>query len=325
LQAAVLNIRSMAARSDGTATGHITESRESTSNGIEYDLYESAKTARSTCIVVHGITLQGERDHRLVNFSRALAGCSIRAAAIALPALKTCRFEERDTEAIVELALELHHSTGEKIGIIGFSMGAGIALTAATDPAVSHVIDPLLLFGSHYSLDEVWNSLLEHSVDQPRSEEEWDNYIWLRLVLAYRTMDSLELSEADKHELTELLHSYCFEPSLQKKREFYERALKGIDIDRSLALVAAEGVPPGVSPKGKLSAITGRVLILHDRSDGLISPEQSQRIMAELSCNQAGGPHELCVTPLLSHVTAGSARHFLDIFPILRIMGELFR
>lgn len=326
LQAAVLNLRNLTMRSERGLSTRLAESRERTSGGAEYDLYEPAATACSTFIVVHGVTLQGERDPRLVNFCRSLAQCRIRAAAIELPALKRCRFEQGDVDTIIDLASELSGVTGEKIGIIGFSLGAGLSLAAAANPKCSEIIDPLLLFGPYYSFGDIWHEFLENRGDRrPRTEEEWDNHIWIRLVLAYREIDSLNIGMEDREELVKLLECYCFEKSLQRKRRCYERTLLDLDVEGLVRKLEDEGSFERLSPKGKLAGVNGRVLVLHDENDGLIPPTQSRRIMEELSLHRNMGMQRLLITPVLSHVTARSAWRFLDLFRILSIMGEIFQ
>jgi pimeloyl-ACP methyl ester carboxylesterase len=325
VRAALLNIRTMKPRSGGEKGRRLAESRKTTAGGVEYDSYESGTDTGRVFILLHGVTLQGERDPRLINFSRALAESGIRAAVIALPALKQCRFDMGDVEAIIDLATELNSESGKKVGIIGFSLGGGLALRAAADPRISEFIDPLLLFGPYYSLPEVWGSIVEKSTSAPRDEKGLDDFIWLRLVMAYRVLDLLNLDDKDKQELIDLLESYCFKPPLERKRRFFERVLSELDINQMAVHAETTEDLEDLSPMGKLTGLNSRVLILHDKYDNLIPHGQSEKIIEELrSCNP-DGTQKLLVTPLLVHVTAGSLWRIFDVFRILAIMGEIFR
>ena len=325
LKAFVLNFRNLSTRPDGKKSNRFSESRRSTGSGVEYDLYEPAAAIRGPFVVVQGLALQGERDPRLVNFSRALAESGIPAAVVALPELKACRFDEADVGAIIDLVTELSSASGQKIGIVGFSLGAGLALVAAADERISDIVDPVLLFGPYYSLLDLRNLILEQANFRPRNNEQWDDYIWIRMVLAYRSIDSLELEDDDKRELAELLANFCHEPSLQLKMQFYERVLRDIDIEPLCHQFIEDRAIAELSPSDRLSSVTGRVLILHDQYDNLIPPGQSEKIMAELRSRREGTTQKLLVTPILSHVMLRSVWKFFDVFRIMDIMGEIFR
>jgi pimeloyl-ACP methyl ester carboxylesterase len=325
LKALVLNIRNLSTRPNGKESTRFSESRRSTGSGVEYDLYQPAVAIRSPFVVLQGLTLQGERDPRLTNFSRALAESGIPAAAVALPELKACRFDKADVDTIIDLVTELSSASGQKIGMIGFSFGAGLALVAAADERISGIVDPLLLFGPYYSLLDLRDMILEQTNVHPRNDEQWDDYIWIRMVLAYRAIDSLELEDNDRRELVELLTNFCHEPSLRHKMQFYRRVLKDMDIEPLCFQFVENKVIAELSPRDKLASVTGRVLILHDEYDNLIPPGQSEKIMEELRSRREGATQRLLVTPILSHVMLRSVWKFFDVFRIMDIMGEIFR
>ena len=70
--------------------------------------------------------------------------------------------------------------------------------------------------------------------------------------------------------------------------------------------------------------LSSRVLILHDSTDRLISPDHSQRILAELRRHGRPDASKLLITPLISHVSLGSVWRILDIFRVLRLVGGIF-
>jgi pimeloyl-ACP methyl ester carboxylesterase len=324
LRAGILLARNTRPRPPGERNPRVLESRRSTA-GVDYDLYEPRSHPTRTFVMVYGLTLKGERDPRLVNFSRCFAQSGLRVAVPDLAGLKSYRFDERDLAAIEALVSKLHSQYGGTIGITAFSLGAGLALTAASKPSLSGIVDPLLLFGPYYSLDDLLHTLVGNFNRTPASDDEWDDYIWIRLVLAYRSMDRLHLNHDEREELIALLGDYCLEPSLRRKRSFCDRLLRGrqgIDI---ASLIPEGRALERLSPLGKLETITSRVLILHDTHDRLIPPGHSGRICEALRSRDGGHAPRLLVTPLLSHVTARSAWRILDVFRILWIIGEIFR
>src|SRR4030042_1519894 len=112
MRAGVFLVRNMTGRPPASGDRRLREARLRTGTGTEYDLYEPLRTAIRTVIAVSGLTLKGERDHRLVNFCRALAGSGVRVAAPALPGLKAYRFDESDLDILVALSRGLHKQEG---------------------------------------------------------------------------------------------------------------------------------------------------------------------------------------------------------------------
>lgn len=325
LKAGLFLIRILTERKPASQNQRLTESRKKTRSGVEYDLYEPAKPAGKTCILVPGLTLEGERDTRLVNFARALAETGVRGAAIALPGLKSCRFIEQDVRDISATAKHLHEKYGGAIGIAAFSFGAGLSLAAAAEPETAAIINPLLLFGPYYYLSELRQSMRAFADATPASDEEWDDFIWLKLILAYPVMADLALDEDEKAELRELLGGYCHETSLERKREFYERVLKKLDPEILARAHSDEDAMKRLSPEGRMAQVSADVFILHDAFDRLIPPEHSSRIMEEAARSSRRGTQRLLVTPLLSHVNARYAMRVFDLFAIIGMMSELFR
>jgi len=320
-----LFIRNLASLPPGGEGKRFTEKRLVTGQGTEYDLYQPTRPARSTVIVVQGLIIQGERDQRVMNFSRALAGLGVRAAAIHLPALSAVRFAASDLEAIADLAQSLYAEDPRPIGVAAFSFGAGLALAAAADPKAAGRIDPLLLFGPYYSLAGLEETLEKNFGHAPATDQEWDDFIWLKMLIAFRDRERLGFSDAEKIELDDLLGRFCLEPALAPKRRFYEAVIQPREpLTWSLDQLE-QPVLARLSPRGRLDAVSGRVLLLHDPNDLYVPPEHSRQIFAELGGPENRRGHRLLITPLISHVFPHFSWKLLDVFPLLRMAGELFR
>jgi pimeloyl-ACP methyl ester carboxylesterase len=325
LQAARLLLRNMSQVPSGVSNPRFNESTQKTNAGTRYDLYTPEGHIIRTVIIISGLTILGEKDPRVINFARALTEFGIRVAAIALPGLKSYRFEEGDIGAIIDLATILNDKYGQKIGIVAFSIGGTLALTAVIDPSLSAIVDPLILFSPGYSLSEIWDRLKAKLEGTPTNDEDWDNYYWLRLIMAFRTMDSSDFNRFEREELIRMLRIWCFEPTLDEKKEFYERTLKGREAENIENQESETEQLNKISPAGKLHDIDAGVFILHDQYDGLIPPEDSERLFGELSERGQGNIQKICVTPLLSHVTARTTWRVHDLFRIFSIVGEIFR
>ena len=206
--------------------------------------------------------------------------------------------------------------------MVAFSVGGSLALSAAADPAIADKIDPLILFGPAYDIAEIQKQVIERFKTPPRTDLDWDDLVWFEMITVYPQPEAFGLSAKERGELNELLAGYC-NKSVAKKKDFYNRVLKGRDIKPDLS--GNEASLRKVSPAGKLAGVTSRVFIIHDPADTMVAPEQSEKIMAELNSKRPAGRQELLVTPLVSHVNAHASWRVLDFFQICGMMGELYR
>jgi len=302
------------------------EFSRTTKSGARYDLYEPDKNIRKTVVVVTGLTLLGARDPRVVNFCRSLAQANIRAAAFDPAGLKAAKFEEQDYDALKDLVKSLAAQYAGKIGMIAFSVGGGMALAAAEDPEVSSLVDPVIVFSTYYNLGELLDSLEIKWSAPPASdaaEIDWDDYIWFLMIAAYRDPESAGLDASQQKELKEILERYCYLP-LERKRDFYERALKG-KTGLSFSDTAADrAIYEKLSPAGKLRSVRAGVIIFHDANDTMIPTGHSRKIFAELNENRPAGEQRILVTPLLSHVDARATWRMFDFLRICKMMGEIY-
>jgi len=315
----------MTERPPGDRNRRLRESRLRTGNGTEFDLYEPVGTGIRTVIAVAGLTLKGEREPRFSNFCRALAESGARVAAPALPALKTYRFEESDLHILIALIRDLHEQVGSAISLVGFSVGGGLALAAAAAEETRNAVDLAIVFGAHYDLGPVWQELVrKHQGGPPTDDLDWEDYIWLRMIMAYRRLSSLGNRDAEREEMIRMLDSYCELP-IGVKKEFFRRVMKPRQELTELAGFDDAAVLARMSPRGRLQDLKAAVMVFHDPHDLLVSAVQARRLYEELKSRGPDARQRLLITPLLSHVNARATRHVLDVFPLLGMMGELFR
>ena len=298
--------------------------RRYTSQGHPYDLYEPSRPLHSTLLMVYGFTLAGEKEPRLIRFARAFTASGFRVVVPNLPGLKSFDLSKGDLERLIDMIAYLHNEFEGSVGMVGFSVGGGIALTAAVDPSLRGFVDPILLFGPHYSLPDLWFGLWRDKKSFPKTKEAWDDFIWWQLMLAYRQSKVLGFNAAEQLELVELLKTYCSKPSLGYKRKAYERFVQPHGLLDTQHEVVDPDVLECLSPRGKLARLPAQVFLLHDSYDLLIPPSQSQDMLTELQ--QRGIPYKerLVITPLLSHVSPRAVLNLPDLLAILDMIGELF-
>jgi pimeloyl-ACP methyl ester carboxylesterase len=295
-----------------------------TFQGYPFDLYEPSRPLHRTLLMVYGFTFAGEKEPRLIRFVKAFTAAGFRVVVPDLPGLKSLDLQKGDLERLIDLMAFLHHEFEGSVGVVGFSVGGGIAITAAVNPSLQGFANPILLFGPHYSLSDLWSGLWRNKKSFPKTKEAWDDFIWWQLMLAYRQRKALGFNAADQFELVELLRTYCSKPSLGNKRKAYERLVQPHGLLDTQGEVVDLDVLECLSPRGKLGKLPAKVLLLHDSFDPLIPPSQSQDMLTELQ--QRAIPHQerLVITPLLAHVSPRAVLNLPDLMAILDMIGELF-
>lgn len=299
-------------------------SRQATALGTEYDLYQRTGANRRSLIMIHGLTTNGERDHRMVRFAQAYALAGFRVAAISLPGLKSCRLTKGDLECTCDLIRSMHRESAGKIGIVAFSFGAGIGLTAATAPVVNKKVDPVVLFGPYYSAVDCWDHLLELMNEEPHDAHLWEIFIYIAMALAHQQQEHLKLKESERQELVAQLSAFCTTPDISGKKQFYDRVLKKHYMEIIEGAKSDVSLLETLSPKGKLHNLTSRVFLIHDQNDILIPPSHSRRILDEIQAGHLVSRNSILVTPILSHVSMGSLWRIPDLFRLLGMLGSLF-
>ncbi|HEY3355878.1 MAG TPA: alpha/beta fold hydrolase [Polyangia bacterium] len=278
----------------------VVEDRDREGGGLRYDWYASPDRLRGAVIALHGVTVNGARDHRLVHFARCLARARVACAVPTLPGLAACRVEARDVDLLGGLVASLG-AAGHRPGLIGFSYGGSYALAAAARPALAASCRFVLTFGAYHRLDDLMTERAAARDEEPATAAAWDDAIYERLVLAHGYPDAAALPPAAQAEAAALLGRYCHAATPEEKRAFYERHLRGLDLPRLHAAIAPAAVA-AVSPGGALGAVRCPVSLVHDRDDSIIAPAHAERLHAELRAAAPAGSHRLLVTALLSHV-----------------------
>ena len=291
--------------------------------GLHYDVYEPARSARKTFILLHGLTLEGENDPRLIRLATCLAFARLRIVALRLPGLMACRFDPGDVQAIAKMIQCLSAGRQEPIGLIGFSLGAGLGLIAAALPEVKNDIDSLFLFGSYSRLRDLQVHFMKLAQQAPQQEDDWDAFIWIRLVLAYRQIDRLSVDQADREEIQNHLMRYCHGLSLRDKRGFFDRVLKDLPVDRA-ALLLDDQLLEQLSPAHRLHDIKGRVYLLHDAHDRIVPPDHSIGIFDQLCRLGQEDRVHLLISPLLSHVSVPKVSAMAEALRLLRMISAVF-
>ena len=203
-------------------------------------------------------------------------------------------------------------------------MGGGLALTAAGEPALHNTIDPMILMGPPYSFVEIWANLWQRDLQSPVTNQEWSDFIWHQLIMAYRDHAALGLSNDELDELSQFLEIFCHENSLSKKIEVYERVVKPHGFLDPLRVPVDENELERLSPCMKMHSLGSRVFIIQDPHDILVPSTQAEKIMAELEQRNMPGRQRMLVSSMFSHVTFRDIANPSDLIATLEIFSELY-
>lgn len=131
----------------GVAPGEVR--REAESAG---DLYRGTRDARSSVVLLPGVSPQGKDDPRLVRFAEALAARRFVVLVPELPGLRALQVSAADADAVVAAARRLR-GQGLPVGLGAFSYAVGPALLAALELGADAAF--VLAIGGYHDLGRV--------------------------------------------------------------------------------------------------------------------------------------------------------------------------
>jgi pimeloyl-ACP methyl ester carboxylesterase len=293
-----------------------------TASGSQFELYEPKEKARKTVALLTGMGILGEEDPRLIRVARGLASTGLRVAVPILHGLKSLKADHSDLSTSRDCFNHLLSVYGGPLTIVAFSTGGSIALTLSAEAEFRNRIVLIALFSPIYDLRDTWNRVAELSHTPIKDLQNADNEIWLHMVTAYRNHQVLGYTDSEKEEIREHLYRYTIGLTAQEKIDFYKNVLAKRP-PNGHKLFLEEDALDAISPLGKVSSSTARVVVIHDANDFLVPQEQMHALAREL--HQRPSPnYRLLITPALSHVMIERPQYLLDIFHMIDIIGELY-
>jgi hypothetical protein len=276
-------------------------------SGATVDLYEPRGKTRGTVVAVHGVTVRGGRDDRLVHFARSLAAVGVACAVPTLPQLAACQWEPTDGCTLGEAFDLLEGRTDRRPGLIGFSHGASYALVLAAEDRYRDRVRFVLAFGPYHDLEDLLRHYAEAGPPDPRDEEAVDNWHYLHFVLAHGLGEGAGVSGYVLEGLADLMGRYCHHASSAEKAAFFEHHIAALDMVSLARRLRSHEVLASVSPAGKLASVRCPVSLVHDVHDGMVPPVHAERIYEELCARGHDAKQTLLLTRLLSHVALKDA------------------
>ena len=267
-------------------------------------------------VLVHGVNETGKDDERIVWLADLLARSGFTVLTPDFLGFKSLTIRTSDVEELVASVQYLAGRTGDvgpgRIGLIGFSYGAGPTIIAAADPRVRDRVQFVVSFGGYYDLLNViiFVTTGYYEFGEIRGwtvPNEYTRWIFLRY--------NLELipAQRDREILKEIAEAKAVNPGVEagplaatlgpEGRAAYELLVNRTP-ERVADLVAALG--PAVrqqirflSPSRVIRDLRARLFVVHSDPDDFMPKTESLRLATAL---ESRGNVHLALLRVFNHV-----------------------
>ena len=284
-------------------------------NGWGFDSYAPRKPTGGRLVLLHGWTLRGKDDPRLVAFAQSLAVAGIACVVPHLPGLADLALQPADVEGLGQFLKE----EGAEAGVVGFSLGGSYALLAAR-AAAPRFVTAISGYGDLPGLYAHWAAWGKTPPTETSARESW---LYMKLVLAFRLRRGLRWSEAEQRELEKHLRAFCEGGDRGGAWAFYERALAPHDLEALDGRAQDPSVLRELSLVEHPPTLTCPVVILHDKHDAAVPASQADLAAQAVRAGSPGITVEVLVTELLQHVSPKMALKPWEIARLLSLLSPL--
>lgn len=271
---------------------------------------------RGGVILVHGVNEVGKEDPRMVWIARIFARAGFVVLVPDFLGFKSLKLRAEDSSEMVDSFLYLSSRKDlvhpDKIGLIGFSYGAGPTLIAAADPRIRDQVHFVVSFGGYYDLVNlirfVTTGFYEYGEKQSYMRpSDYDRWIFLKynLDLLSDAEDKSVLARiAEAKARGEAVDASSLTTHLTPSGKAVYRLLVNRDPDRVKPLI--EKLSPAfqrqieqLSPSRVIDQVKAYVFIVHGEPDPFIPHTESLRLADAL---KGKGRYHLGVMRIFQHV-----------------------
>ena len=259
---------------------------------------------RGRLLLVHGLTLRGADDPRLIALASAMAGIGLEVDLPHFPILAEPRMAVESVDELAAAIEAVSIEAGGPIGAFGVSFAGGLALVAAARPEVGARLSGLLVLGSYSELGRAIRFLV--------CDPEADPY-GFHVALANFVEAGIGPHPAVRAALQELVADdglHREEPRFPAARaalsEEDRAALDGVLTDPVVRRAAAERILVELADEVRrldareaVRQVSAPVVLVHGSTDRVVHPDDSADLHAARLA--AGLPSRLEITPLVGH------------------------
>ena len=261
------------------------------SREVVADLYRPSDGDRhGAVVVVIGAAPRARTDPRAIRLASSAARAGV---VVMIPELKHLLRDELVPEEIEALVAAFRYLRGqefvdgERVGYLGFSVGAGMALVAASDPRISDDVAFFASFGGYYDLFDVIAAVTSETITYNGQREDWhpDG----KTVRVLRRSLIHQVDDAGDRDILTRIFLEDDESARQEVGELSPRArlifelLDNRDPDRAQELLAQlwpedAATLRRLSPSASIEGLRTELFIVHDRQDKFIPYVESRRL-----------------------------------------------
>ena len=268
----------------------------------------------SPVVVVHGVHYLGMNEPRLMRFAYALASHGYLVMTPQVDELADYSITKNSAVVIGDSVHELARRSGApKVGLLGLSFAGGMALIAASDPAVGQQLSAVIAIGAH---DDLRRVLDFYETDEARAPDgtvlHMKAHEYGQLVVAYdyasHFFSTADVAQARLtlrtllHESLPLAHADAAELSpqgQQRMAQLFAHDAKSLDADIQRGLAAVQPELDAASPHFYVSRAHVPVLLLAGADDNVAPPTETLWLAHDLPPGVLKG---MLITPAIGHV-----------------------
>lgn len=300
------------------------------------DLYSpSSGGPHGAVLVVLGAAPEALDDPRLVRLARGVARIGVVVMVPRLDQLLSDRLVPQEIDEIALAFASLQRVEGvdpTRVGIVGFSAGAGLALVAATDPTIRNEVALLVSFGGYYDLFDLIAAITTRTISDGRSTQ-----VWQPAAKSVRVLRRSLISYAEDPAERELLTAtFAFQQPADPTavealsplaRTVYD-LLDNTDPEKVEEILAAApedllATLRRLSPSAYIDDLRTDVYILHDRNDKFVPYLESRRLAEGLSAINRASYIELDIFRHVNPRVPANPLYFL--VDLLKFFFQLYR
>jgi acetyl esterase/lipase len=294
--------------------------------------------SRGVILIVHGMTVTGNRDPRIINLAQALAQVGYTAIAPLIPAIQDQQLHPgtwQDIAAIIaRISADRELCPQGRLALMGPSFSGSACLIAAALPENHERLSAICTIGAYAEVHSVFDFFFRSNEpdEYGKTIVLW-NFVEYAIGKNKAVLEALKLATLDnghRRKPGECQLPAYLDQMKPKDRAIFERLRydgeyrlelweNKISKHPTLAgwvreMQAADNLQTGMAP----------VTLIHGRADDVIPPEQSLMLYRRLQ--ELGVPVRLCVTDLISHGDHGlSLRMIPEAVRLASAFGFFFR
>lgn len=287
-----------------------------------------------TILLIHGMSVFGHRDQRLVNLASAFASAGFTAVVPGFPSIRNLEIDIAQSDDIGKVvrafASDPEVCARGQVGLLAPSFSAGMTLIACSKPEVQPCVSALCTIGAYAHVETVMEFLLgaEDADEYGKCIVLW-NFAHMALGDHPRVFDAFKLAAEDDGFRRNGTDAALLPPHLaslsEKERELFEKLRWNADYRVAMfrELLRDESNRDkvhGLSAMAHASELKAPVALVHGKNDDVIGAQESVDLYREFQ--RVGVPARLCLTPLISHGDTGINLSLIkDVYELASIFG----